>query len=49
MSTVNNNGSGLLMGRYLPGSVLQGALIYLAGGSDASGTTATTSVEWMIY
>ncbi len=49
VSTVNNNGSGLLMGRYLPGSVLEGALIYLAGGSSSGFNSATSSVEWLVY
>jgi hypothetical protein len=49
VTVVNNNGSGLLLGRYLPGSALSGALIYLAGGSDATRVTATTSVEWLVW
>jgi hypothetical protein len=45
----NNNGGSLLTGRYLPGTALQGALIYLAGGSSSGHDNATTSVEWMIW
>ncbi len=46
---INNNGSSLATGRYLPGSALEGALIYLAGGSNSGKANATTAVEWFVY
>jgi hypothetical protein len=49
LANFNNNGGGLLTPRYLPGCALQGALIYLAGGSNAGKNSATTSVEWMVW
>jgi hypothetical protein len=49
VANYNNNGGGTLTARYLPGTTLQGALIYLAGGSNVGRTSATKSVEWMVW
>lgn len=49
VGNVNNNGPGMMTARYLPGTALQGALIYVVGGSDVMRTGATASVEWMIW
>ncbi len=45
----NNNGNRLTAPRYLPGTTQQGAYIYVAGGSNAGRTSATNTVEAMIW
>ncbi|MFO0579870.1 MAG: IPT/TIG domain-containing protein [Polyangia bacterium] len=49
LNNFNNNGSGLLTARYLPGCALSGALIYVVGGSATGRSSASTSVEYMIW
>ena len=49
VANFNNNGGGLLTPRYLPGTALLGALIYVAGGSEAGRGSASKSVEWMVW
>lgn len=49
ITNFNNNGNRLTTPRYLPGTSLQGAYIFLAGGSTTGRTAATNSVEAMIW
>ncbi len=50
VSNYNNNGNAMMQARFLPGTVLQGALIYNAGGCDMpGGACATKTVEYFIW
>jgi hypothetical protein len=44
-----NGGGFVTVGRYLPGAVVERALIFLAGGAHADLTSATNSVMWIMY
>jgi hypothetical protein len=49
VGAINANGAALLTARYLPGAALQGALIYVVGGSAVGLNGATDVVEYLIW
>ncbi|HEX2572107.1 MAG TPA: hypothetical protein VH877_21365 [Polyangia bacterium] len=49
VGAINANGAALLTARYLPGAALQGALIYIVGGSAVGQSGATDAVEYLIW